>query len=205
MNDFAREDAFLEALLPEVPFEGWSRRAVETVSARLRIEGTSLFPHLPRDLLTAFSHWADRRAVAALLEGDAPMKTRERIAFGLKARLRFLEPHREATRRALAHLSLPHHLALGGRLLYDTVDALWYAAGDTATDYNFYTKRALLAAVQASTTLFWLDDRSSERRESEAFLERRLDDVMAIPRVTQRARLLLDHLPDPRYFWRAAR
>ena len=45
---------------------------------------------------------------------------------------------------------------LGMKLLYSTVDAMWRAAGDTSTDFNFYTKRAILSAVYSSTLMRWL-------------------------------------------------
>ena len=61
---------------------------------------------------------------------------------------------------ALALLSLPFNAGLALKLLYKTVDAMWYAAGDTSTDFNFYTKRATLAGVYSSTLLYWLNDRS---------------------------------------------
>ena len=77
---------------------------------------------------------------------------RERIALGVKTRLDILAPHREAVRRMLAFLALPANLPLAARLLYRTIDAIWYAAGDRATDFSFYTKRGLLAGVYASTT-----------------------------------------------------
>ena len=108
-------------------------------------------------------------------------------------------------RRALALLALPQHAALGPRLLYDTVDAVWYAAGDTATDFNFYSKRGLLAAVYAATTLYWLDDRSPEAADTQAFLDRRLADVMALPRLGARLRQGFDRLPNPLRLMRAAR
>ncbi len=117
--------------------------------------------------------------------------------FPARARLAVLDPHREAVRRALALLTLPHNLPLSLKLLYDTVDAMWYAAGDTATDFNFYTKRGLLAGVYAATTLYWLDDRSPGAADTHAFLDRRLGDVMAIPRYGARLRESLARLPNP--------
>jgi ubiquinone biosynthesis protein COQ9 len=130
---------------------------------------------------------------------------RERIAAGVRTRLALLEPHREAVRRALALLALPQNLGLGLRLLYDTVDAVWYAAGDTATDFNFYTKRGLLAGVLAATTLYWLDDRSPGGEQTEAFLQRRLADVMALPKLGARLRERVGWLPDPFRLMRVVR
>jgi ubiquinone biosynthesis protein COQ9 len=98
-------------------------------------------------------------------------------------RLDILLPHREAVRRSLSLLASPINLPLGAKLLYDTVDTLWRAAGDRSTDFNFYTKRGLLAGVYAATTFYWLDDRTEDAEATAAFLDRRLAEVLAIPRL----------------------
>ncbi len=90
------------------------------------------------------------------------MKIRERISAAVLARLEVLAPHKEAARRAGAFLTLPPHAPLGMTLLYRTVDAMWRAAGDTSTDFNFYTKRAILAGVYSATLMRWFNDDSED-------------------------------------------
>ena len=90
------------------------------------------------------------------------------------ARLEALALHREAVRRALSLLAQPFNMPLAARLLYETVDAIWYAVGDASADFSFYTKRGTLAGVLAVTTLYWLEDRSANFVETRGFLERRL-------------------------------
>ncbi|MGH6922054.1 MAG: COQ9 family protein, partial [Geminicoccaceae bacterium] len=103
-----------------------------------------------------------------------------RIATLVRARLEALAPHREAMRRAVAARLLPSNALAGCASLWRTVDLMWSIAGDKAEDYNYYTKRSLLAAVWTSTFLFWLEDRSDGFRDSWAFLDRRIGDVMQI-------------------------
>ena len=93
-------------------------------------------------------------------EGVAALKIRDRIKAAVRIRLERHSGQRESARRALSLLSLPFNAPLALKLLYGTVDAMWYAAGDTSTDFNFYTKRATLAGVYSSTLLYWLNDRS---------------------------------------------
>jgi ubiquinone biosynthesis protein COQ9 len=208
-DDDRRRDALIEAILPDVPFDGWSNATIATAGQRIGIDDAEIAALLPdgsRDAVAAFSRWADRKMLAALDEVPLEaMKVRERVATAVRARLTALEPHREAVRRALALLALPQNVPLGARLLYDTVDAIWYAAGDTATDFNFYTKRGLLAGVLASTTLYWLDDRSAGAEATHGFLERRLGDVMQIPRLSAKLREAADKLPNPFRLARVAR
>jgi ubiquinone biosynthesis protein COQ9 len=209
MDDSAARDSLLLAVLRDVPFDGWSGGVIVAAGGRLGLDAAevaTLFPGGGRDAVAAFSRWADREMLAALTGQDLPaMKVRDRIAAAARARLAVLEPHREAVRRALSLLALPHNVPLSVKLLYDTVDAMWYAAGDTATDFNFYTKRGLLAGVHAATTLYWLDDRSPGAADTHAFLDRRLGDVMAIPRYRARLRERFERLPNPFRLLRPAR
>jgi ubiquinone biosynthesis protein COQ9 len=209
MEDQATGEALLLSALPDVPFDGWSQATIAAAGRRLDLDAAavaSLFPGGVRDVVALFSRWADRRMLEALAGRDlAAMKVRDRVATAVRARLEALAPHREAVRRALAVLALPQNLGLGLRLLYETVDAIWYAAGDTSTDFNFYTKRALLSGVYAATTLFWLEDRSPGMEETHAFLDRCINDVMAIPRYGSKLREGFERLPNPRRLMRLAR
>jgi len=81
-------------------------------------------------------------------------------------------------RRAGAFLTLPPHAATGAKLLYRSVDRMWRAVGDTSTDFNFYTKRAILAGVYSATLMRWFTDQSEDEAETKAFLDARIENVM---------------------------
>ena len=174
----------LQASLAHVAFDGWSRTALRAAARDLGVDPVLAFNAYPggeAELIEAFSTWADHRMLDALAERDlATMKVRDRIAAAVRLRLEQVEPHREAVRRGLAFFALPPNAALGVKCLYRTVDAIWYAAGDRATDYNFYTKRLLLAGVYSSTLLVWLNDASAGHEETWAFLERRIAEVLKV-------------------------
>jgi ubiquinone biosynthesis protein COQ9 len=209
MADSEKRRALIEAVLPDVPFDGWSSSAIDAAARRAGLapsEVAALFPGGVRDVVAGFSHWADDRMLAALDEKTlAAMKVRDRVGTAVRARLALLEPHREAVRRALSVLALPQNMPLGMKLLYDTVNAIWYAAGDTASDFNFYTKRGLLAGVYAATMLYWLDDRSPASADTAAFFERRLAEVMQLPKLGAKLRAGMDWLPNPFRLMRVVR
>jgi len=138
-------DRLLQAILPHVAFDGWSERALRAGAADAGIDpatAQNAFPGGTAEVVEFFSREIDRQMLARLGTRDlAAMKVRDRITLAVRMRLELLAPHREAVRRGVAFLALPRHTALGLKCLYRTVDAIWYAAGDTATDYNFYSKR----------------------------------------------------------------
>jgi ubiquinone biosynthesis protein COQ9 len=194
-------EALVEAMLPDVAFDGWSRRALRAAARRIGIpaaEALALFPNGAASLVACFSRWADRRMLDQLgtLPLDQP-RVAERIARAIITRLEVIAPWREAVRRALSVLVLPQHTPLGLRLLYETVDAAWYGAGDSATDFSFYTKRVTLAAIYAATLLYWLEDSSPDFADTRAFLDRRLAAVAVIGRARQRLETAIERLPNP--------
>lgn len=116
------------------------------------------------------------------LEKLAPLKIRHRITALVEARLAAVAPNREALRRALTILALPQNLSRAARLGWRSADAMWRLAGDSATDYNHYTKRAMLLATYGATVTVFLDDESEGWADTRAFLSRRIDNIMAFER-----------------------
>ncbi|MBI3112905.1 MAG: COQ9 family protein [Rhodospirillales bacterium] len=205
----ATRDRILLATLPHVAFDGWTRKALTVGVADAGLSpdmALRAFPDGIPELVDHFADWADRRMLAELeRRGAAAMRIRDRVTTGVRARLEVLAAHREAVRRLLAFLALPPNAPLAARLLWRTVDAMWYAAGDNATDFNYYTKRGLLAAVYTTTVLCWLADSSEEFADTWAFLDRRIADVMKVPTYKARLKEALGRLPRPSRLLRRAR
>ncbi|MFC7333535.1 COQ9 family protein [Rhodocista pekingensis] len=203
----ARRDAILLGMLPDVPFDGWTlsamRRGAEAAGYEPEAAPAS-FPGGVIQVVEHFSTWADRQMMERLAEANLPaLKIRDRITLAVRTRLELLAPYKEAVRRSVAVLALPQNAGAGPRLLYRTVDAMWAAAGDRSTDHNFYTKRLLLAGVQTSTVLYWLEDRSEDDAATWAFLDRRIANVMTLGQGLSKAGNLgglgkvLDAFPSP--------
>jgi ubiquinone biosynthesis protein COQ9 len=178
------------AMLPHVPFDGWSETALGVAAADLGVApavARLAFPGGAVDMVDAYIAAADTAMNAAL---DAPefraLKVREKITTAIRTRLEQAAPHREAVRRAAAVLALPGNAARAARLSWRTADGIWRLAGDTATDFNHYSKRALAAGVYASTLLVWLEDESEGSADTWAFLDRRIAGVMRIEKLKAR-------------------
>jgi ubiquinone biosynthesis protein COQ9 len=194
-------ERLIEAMLPDVAFDGWTRHALRNAARRAEIplgEAMALFPRGTPDLIAGFSHWADRRMLERLeAAAGETLSLSRRIALALHLRFLVLAPWREAMRRGLSVLAMPHNAALGLRLLYDTVDAVWHGVGDHATDFSFYTKRATLAGIYAAATLYWLDDRSPDFADTREFIERRLLDLHRLTGLRERLASAAQRLPNP--------
>ena len=144
-------DAAIEAMLPSVPFDGWTSRALRAGLASIGMapdDAEMLFPGGAPDLVAAFCDLADRRMAAAAATRDmTEMRVPTRVRTLLAWRFEQNRPHKDAIRRAVAVLSLPGNTGLATLTAARTVDAVWRAAGDTSADFSWYTKRGILAAV----------------------------------------------------------
>ena len=198
-DDAALKRAVAQAALTHIPFDGFTDKALATAAAEAGVDKKALarlFPGGPLDLVEALSNMFDSEMEARLAKAKlGTLKVRARIAKAVKTRIDILRPHKEAARRAAAFLTLPPHAARGVTLLYRTVDAIWRAAGDTSTDFNFYTKRAILAGVYSATLMRWFNDTSEDESETDAFLARRIDDVMRFEKFKAQIRERAKHLP----------
>jgi ubiquinone biosynthesis protein COQ9 len=183
-------DRLADAVSAEAVFSGFSQAALAAASQSLSLprgEAERLFPGGPLDVLAYVSERADARTIESLEKaGVERMKIRDRIRTAVRLRIETHGDAKEAVRRGLAQLALPLNAPLGLKLLYRTVDAIWYAAGDTSSDFNFYTKRATLAGVFSSTLFYWLNDRSEGSAATWEFLDRRIDDVMRFEKFKSR-------------------
>ncbi len=189
----------VEAMLPNVPFDGWTLAAAEQGCRDIGVppeRARLVFPGGAAEMVEAYTGKADADMAAALeAAGIATLKIRERIRLAVWTRLEQALPHREAVRRALGVFGMPQNLALSARTLWRTADAMWRAAGDTATDFNHYTKRMTLGAVYASTLLVWLDDESEGQADTAAFLDRRIDGVMRFEKAKAKFTGRTENLP----------
>ena len=163
-------------------FDGWSDKAVESAAAQAGVDPAQArlaFPDDAAHLVEAGIDGVDA-AMEAHFTPDvvAALKIRDRIRAMIWFRLETTGPAREAVRSALSILAMPQNLALGLRTGWRSADRMWRLAGDTATDYNHYTKRLILAGVYSATLLAWLEDDSEGWSETAAFLARRLAGVM---------------------------
>ena len=191
--------AVFEAALPRLAEDGFTDKTLNYGAAAATVDVatlTRLFPRPGQDLVEAFSGWADEQMDAALKNTPlSEMKIRERIKAGVNARIVALRPYKEAARRAAAFLSLPQNAPLATTLLWRTADRMWRAAGDTSTDFNFYTKRGILMGVYSSTMLRWFTDDTEDEKDTFEFLDARIENVMQFEKFKAGVHEQLSKLP----------
>lgn len=181
----ANKENLIRAALTHIAFEGWAERAFTAAEQAEGWKAGTYAVHFPggmQDFIRAFQEWVDDDMRARLARDPAfeTAKVREKIFTAVMARIHVLVPFREAARRLHAHQLLPWNGPLAVRNLARTADAMWIAAGDRSTDYNYYTKRMLLSGVYASTLQKWFLDESEGFADTQEFLKKRIEDVLKL-------------------------
>ncbi len=172
----------LDAFTGHVARLGWTDAAFEAAAKDAGLtagEAALACSRGAADLFEAFAERADQAMLAALEDLDlASMRYSQRVKAAVQVRLQAQEPYKEAARAMTRALTRPDRAPIAARLLWRTADHIWRALGDTSTDENYYSKRAILSGVLASTYARWFTDESAGHEDTWAFLDARIANVM---------------------------
>lgn len=187
-------DRLLDAMLEVAPEMGWTQAALHRAARQAGLSpGQALLsaPNGVADVLEALGRRAAKAAGQAVKAADN-QKVRQKVRAGVKGWLAAHDAHKSAVKRAAA---TPANLLAGPKSLWAASDAIWTALGDTSTDYNWYTKRMTLVAVLGSTFTVWMG--TDDEVEIDAFLDRRIENVMQFEKVKSQAKDAFVRMPDP--------
>jgi ubiquinone biosynthesis protein COQ9 len=180
----------LEAFAPQAAALGWTEAAFRAAREAAGLSEGEAMLACPRgvfDLFDAFAARADSAMLERLAGLDlAAMRIRDKVRAAVRTRLGAQAPVKEAARAMTRALARPDRAPEAARLIWRTADRIWRALGDTSTDGNFYSKRAILAGVLGSTYARWFSDDSADGAPTWAFLDERIENVMQFERFKAR-------------------
>ena len=172
----------LDAFPPHAAALGWTESALRAARADAGLSEGEAALACPKGVFDLFDAFAERADQAMLDQVEdlqlAPLRYSQRVARLVRARLEAQAPYKEAARAMTRALTRPSRAPEAARLLWRTADQIWRALGDTSTDENYYSKRAILSGVLASTYARWFSDKSEDSVETWAFLDDRIGNVM---------------------------
>ena len=173
----------LQAMLPIVVFDGWNQKSLRASIKSINLPEGSEELYFPEGALEVIRFWHDQmnEFVKSSLESlnKSEMKIREQVTAGVLSALESIGSNEEAMRRAIIRLSLPDAAVQGPTYLWSLADSIWRAIGDRSTDYNYYTKRTILAGVLGSTVTVWISDSDQNKVKTKLFLDARISNVMS--------------------------
>ncbi len=179
------KEKVLEEIIKIVPQEGWGISSLEKATQNAGYNkglGEVVFEKGVDSIIEYFINQNDSQMLVELKKLKLrEMRVRDRIIASIKIKLEIYSKYKDVISKTVGYLSIPFKSTLGLKLLWKTTDLIWYEAGfDNSSDFNYYTKRALLSSVYSSTLLYWLNDDSPKHQDTIEFLERRIDNVISI-------------------------
>ncbi len=191
--------ALAPAIGRHAAFDGWTPAAVTAAANEIGVDPDVAALAVKGNAMALIDAWIDgidlelaRRLPPEKLNA---MKIRARITALLAIRMEIMAPDREALRRAMAIMAMPQNLAKATKIGWRSADRMWRLAGDTASDFNHYTKRMTLSAVYGSLLVVFVNDDSENFADSRAFLDRRIDNVMQFEKVKAQAKARQEYIP----------
>jgi ubiquinone biosynthesis protein COQ9 len=189
-NDNSK-DRLLNAALPHVPFDGWTKATFEAAIADAGVDpglAHALCPRGAVELALAFHDRGDLMMLERIAASDQDgLRFRDKITAAVRFRLEAVED-KELVRRGVTLFAMPQYAGDGSKAIWNTCGLIWQALGDTSQDVNWYTKRATLAAVYSATVLYWLGDDTPDHQATWSFLDRRIDNVMQFEKLKAQVR-----------------
>ena len=194
------KDRIISEAIKHVGEQGWSWLTIEDSARKAGFHDGmehAVFPGGLTDAVAYFSEMLDRRMMEKLenIPTDS-LRVRDRIRVAVMTRFQILSKlaPRSVMKATLSYWALPTRVMMGQQILWRTADHIWSWAGDTATDYNRYTKRGLLTSIMMGTSLVYIDDETDDLITTRAFLDRRIDNIMEVGKIMGGAKTLASGL-----------
>lgn len=175
-----------------VIYNGWNDQITELIANEKKYKISKiigLFPEGYKSILELYLYNADNEMVKKCNNINLiRMRTPERIKKIILLRLKINEKEKKLIKKTLFALMLPQHSKIATSSLYNTINQIWYLAGDNSTDFNFYTKRIILASVYCRTVFYWLGS-NKNLYKTEKYLDKQLKKVIKIPNIKEKLNL----------------
>ncbi|RDW73845.1 putative coenzyme Q biosynthesis-related protein [Coleophoma crateriformis] len=179
------ETAILDASLPHIPTYGFTQTTLlrGARDAGYLDASTNIFPRGPFTLI--HYHLVIQRLSLAkqshILQrsnsNEQPLSIASKVKALTWARLMGNKDIVHRWQEALALMAQPTNVTTSVVELSSLADEIWFLSGDTSVDSSWYTKRASLSTIYASTEVFMTTDKSHGFEETRNFMDRRFSDA----------------------------
>ena len=182
-------------MLNHVPGLGWTWDAVseaalnsKKMKSHSEEELQTLFDNKISNIIGIFNDKLDEEMFAIFNpENNKNLGVTQTVKALVLSRLRASENYKSIIKTSLFFMAQPGNAYEALNQLMKTSNKIWEIAGDTSRGRNFYSKRLILAGVYSSTLAYWLAKETRSIDGSEDFLDKRLDDVKNIGKISKQS------------------
>ncbi len=185
-----KKKRFLKEFLTISPNLGWNIEAFNKTAKKLKYNQSliiKLFPKKLDDLIIFFNQITNDQLSRSFKKKRFNKKSiRLSILNAVKIRFEILNKDKDSIKKSLVFLSNPSKQILSSKLVYKTVDHIWKLIGDKSSDYNFYTKRAILGSIYSLAAVIWISDKSNDLEKTFNFLDKSIMNMNIVTNVKQK-------------------
>ena len=195
IKDFKKKLSILEDTKKYVAKDGWSENILKKVinNTVKSSDLAYLFPNGYLDILELSLSELNKSVenkIGKINIINFPISKRMKKI--LSVRLEILNEEKKFFKKTFNHLILPKNNKIMKKNLYNSVDSMWYLAGDNSTDFSFYTKRLTLAIIYTNALFIFFN---KDIEQANANIERNLKRISNIPKFKERFAFIKDSLP----------
>ena len=167
---------------------GWNDELFYNIASKSKFKLSEIAALFPEGHITLLEMYLD--TVNKQMTEDSKkiylirLRVHERIKELIILRLKIMSREKELISKTYFHLLLPQNFKIASRCLYKAVDQIWFVAGDHSTDFNFYSKRAILASIYSVVMLHFVNNNSLD--QTIALLNKQLKKVSKVPKIKNR-------------------
>lgn len=170
----ADTEKVLHFLLTQKHFLGWKTSIANAAAKELNLK---IKFNNKKELLAAYKQYVATLLLEKLSKLNIDnFRTGQKIQAALQIKIDIIDQWKEAEKLAIQSTDFSSQLQYTASLS----DKIWRWAGDTSTDYNFYTKRLILGGIMMSSQIFWLEDSSQSSEKTKEFIQNRIDETAII-------------------------
>ena len=177
--------------------EGLTFNTFETIATKHKLnisEITLLFPDGNMDLLKYSLEQLNIELQEYCQSIDLiRLPVHKRIRKILLSKIEIMNKEKKFYKKIFLNSLLPNKNVSLPSQLYKSVDQIWYLAGDTSVDFNFYTKRLILAGIYSRVVLFFFNN--NNQQDLEHLLDVNLQRVAKIPELKSKIKIIKDYFP----------
>ena len=177
--------------------KGLNKNSLENISKRYGLninEIELLFPEGNIDLIKFTFEQLNKELEEYCKKIDLiRLPVHKRIKKVLLSKISLMNKNKLFYRSIFLNLLIPKKNFSLSNQLYNSVDQIWFIAGDSSTDFNFYTKRLILSGIYSRVILFFFNNNNQE--ELENILDESLKRVSKIPEIKSKLKIFRDYLP----------
>ena len=195
---FIKKIKILEASKKILMIRSWDEKSLSLISKKTNISANEinlLFPNAFFDLIIFSLDQIN-------IELERKFQTYNILRFPLHLRIKKILMHKfnlmnknkKFYNKIFFNLLLPSKNQFKLKQLYKSVDIIWYIAADNSTDFNFYTKRMILAGIYIRLMLFFFNN--NDLIKLEELLDKDLKRVLKIPKLKAKFKIVKENIPN---------